>query len=96
MAVDFGTILTGLAGIIIAVGGVMAQMGRKSTVDTRRVTEENRRVNHVNDVMRRDNRVLRSMLIDAGVEPPPRPPEMEPGWGLGDDGADADKKQVTQ
>jgi hypothetical protein len=90
-AATVGVILTGLSGVLLAVGQIMGQtrFSRAGLREMRRRDKRNTRVAQVafSHIVR-----LERTVASAGGKVPRRPPELDPDWGYDDDDELAEKR----
>lgn len=80
--IDLGTVLTGLSALVIAVGTVMTQRSRRIGLDARALKADLKRRTRQFQVALIHLGRLEDHLARGGKEPPARPPELDPDWGL--------------
>lgn len=84
---QIGTILTALAGLVVAVGGVLSQRRSRSPMDFRLLKKELRRQSKRFQVALLHIGRLEDHLVAHKVRVPTRPKELDPDWGLLEDEA---------
>ena len=85
METVIGSVFTGLAALLIALGGVYAQVGKKRSFDRRASRKEQVRLETQFLASRRWGIRCEQLLLDHGLSAPPRPDELDLEWGVEDD-----------
>lgn len=83
--IDVGTVLTGLSALVIAIGTVMTQRSRRIGLDVRVLKSDLKRRTRQFQVALRHVGRLEDHLARVNKEPPARPAELDPDWGLEDE-----------
>lgn len=81
--IDFGGLsaaLSGLAGIIVAVGTIFLNRQKQRVVDAEEMEQELELCSEIRGIAMRHIRTLERGYADFDAVPPSRPPELQPGY----------------
>lgn len=89
---QIGPILTALASVILAIGGVLTGMARRSPGDFRALKKEIRRLTRrLQTALLHIGRLEEKLVTATGKKAPARPKELEADWGIEDEHDDPPK-----
>lgn len=94
MMADLGPILTGLAALVIAVGGALSQMAKRDKTNRKFESRLLERYQKRDSIALPHINRLELLLYDNAIAAPPRPPELSAQFLFPDD-EDPDRKAVT-